>query len=484
MILVTLTPDQTPSMFRGYSNRWIRRTGWRSTIGIPTSRLNIGSGIPHIKSTRGVGLARFALVSLRYRSVLVNTPFRNFLIGSVFYGLGSSMVQLAVAWLALDLAPEGLEGLTIGITLGAYVAPGMVVGLVLGGWARRLGARKLLLLDVIDRLAFLGAIPLLFVLNLLNLVVLVSLLAGASLFRSLGSAGYRSIAPLLLDPEDRLAANSLLWGLADMGTIVGPVVGGVLTAVVGPTLAIGLSLPPGALLIPILLTMRLRYPAEVPKEGSTGRSSLATMASYPRLAALLALTFAFFVASGPLEVALPVYVDRELAAGPELLGALWSAFGIGLVLGTILVGGVSRLRPGRALVSIVLGWGVAMIFLGLLSHPVEALVLLFLAGFIFSPYDPIAVTVVQSETRAEDLATVNTAWASVLLAASPIGLFIAGPPVDTMGARGTFLVSGVATGVVGIVSALLMLYQGTIPIGPKLSEAARGEAVDEQVKQD
>jgi hypothetical protein len=54
-----------------------------------------------------------------------------------------------------------------------------------------------------------------------------------------------------------------------------------------------------------------------------------------RLLGLLAVTCVFFFLYGPVEVALPLYVAHDLHGSPALLGAYWTAFGIGAVAGAM-----------------------------------------------------------------------------------------------------------------------------------------------------
>jgi hypothetical protein len=58
-----------------------------------------------------------------------------------------------------------------------------------------------------------------------------------------------------------------------------------------------------------------------------------TILGQPRLLGLLAVTCVFFFLYGPVEVALPVHVARELRGSAGLLGLYWTVFGVGATLG-------------------------------------------------------------------------------------------------------------------------------------------------------
>lgn len=90
------------------------------------------------------------------------------------------MSFVAVAWLAIELAPQATAGLWVGGAVAAYTLPGVVGALVFGRRLRRVPARRLLLADNVVRGVFLGAVPLAWFAGLLTLPLYVVLLARAS----------------------------------------------------------------------------------------------------------------------------------------------------------------------------------------------------------------------------------------------------------------------------------------------------------------
>ena len=109
------------------------------------------------------------LVPSAYRPVLNNRVFRRLLLGFAVSYLGDGMSFLAVAWLAIELAPQATAGLWVGGAVAAYTLPGVVGALVFGRRLRRVPARRLLLVDNVVRGVFLGAVPLAWLAGLLTL---------------------------------------------------------------------------------------------------------------------------------------------------------------------------------------------------------------------------------------------------------------------------------------------------------------------------
>jgi hypothetical protein len=116
------------------------------------------------------------LVPSAYRLVLANRVFRRLLLGFAVSYLGDGMSFVAVAWLAIELAPQATAGLWVGGAVAAYTMPGVVGALVFGRRLRRVPARRLLL-------------------------------AGSSLLHAWGSAGKYTLLAELLPEEQRLAAR-------------------------------------------------------------------------------------------------------------------------------------------------------------------------------------------------------------------------------------------------------------------------------------
>ena len=120
------------------------------------------------------------------------------------------MSFVAVAWLAIELAPQSTAGLWVGGAVAAYTLPGVVGALLFGRGLGQVSARRLLLADNMMRAVFLGAVPLAWLAGLLTLPLCVVLLALSSLLHAWGSAGKYTLLAELMPEEQRLAANTLV----------------------------------------------------------------------------------------------------------------------------------------------------------------------------------------------------------------------------------------------------------------------------------
>jgi predicted MFS family arabinose efflux permease len=377
-----------------------------------------------------------------YRSLFAEPTFRRLMPAFALSDLGDGMTVVAVAWLAMALAPPGARGVLVGLAVAAYVLPGALGAIVLGRWLRRLQAVRLVTADALLRAVTLGAIPLAHAAGALTPASYVALLGASSLLHAWGKAGKHAVFAPLFGDDQRVAANSLLstslWG----ATIAGPALAGLLVAVVSPAWIIGLDAATFAGLG--IQAHRTRLPGiSGPPSGGT-RAGLAVLRRQPELLGLLVMTWLFNLAFGPVEVALPLFVSGELQAGPELLGGYWSVFGVGAVVGALALGVARRLPLWPAMFAILAGHGLGMLPFAVTGTALPSLLSFALAGLVYGPYSALSFTLLQERAPAGALTSVLAARAAVLLTAAPLGAVCGGLALDRAGASIVLVGTGAA----------------------------------------
>lgn len=101
------------------------------------------------------------------------------------------------------------------------------------------------------------------------------------------------------------------------------------------------------------------------------------LVSAPGLVALLSIIGVQFVAIGALDVLVVVLAIKVLALGPSAAGYLDAALGAGGMVGAVAaLGLIGRPRLVPSLLTAVLGWGLALIVLGLWPSVLAAVALL------------------------------------------------------------------------------------------------------------
>jgi MFS family permease len=397
------------------------------------------------------------LVPSAYRPVLANRVFRRLILGFAVSYLGDGMSFVAVAWLAIELAPQATAGLWVGGAVAAYTLPGVLGALLFGRRLRRVSAKRLLVADNVVRAVFLGAVPLAWLAGLLTLPLYVGLLAISSLLHAWGSAGRYTVLAELLPDEQRLAANTLVGSLEFAATIAGPPIAGVLVAYVSASYVLGLDALSYVFLAVLVARMRLPESGHVSVVDRAARGGFALLRSYPELLGLLALTWFFNLLYGPVEVALPLHVTHDLHAPGSLLGLYWMLFGVGAVLGGLAVGALRQLPLWPVTVGIVVAWGVALLPFGFDVPTAVTLACFAVGGAIYGPFVALSVTLMQAKSPPQHLAAMLAARSAALLTASPLGTALGGPLTTALGPRRTLGGSGLATVLLGAVACVLLL---------------------------
>jgi DHA3 family macrolide efflux protein-like MFS transporter len=143
----------------------------------------------------------------------------------------------------------------------------------------------------------------------------------------------------------------------------------------------------------------------------------------------------------------PIMITEFFDRGAPALAALESAFGIGMVLGGLLLGvwGGFRRRVITAMLAL-LAQGVGFLLVGL--TPATAFGMAVTAFLIIGVMNPIVngslMAVLQATVPPDMQGRVFTLVMSGASAATPIGLAVGGPVADTLGVQTWFILSGIA----------------------------------------
>lgn len=407
------------------------------------------------------------LTPAAYRSALSNPAFRRLVPGLGLSSLGDGISAVAVAWLALKLAPPDATGIAVAASVAAFTFPGVLAGLTLGRLFARLDARLVLMIDSLTRAVALVLIPLLSWAGILNLGIYIALLAVSSLMYAWGVAGQYSLVAEILPQEDRFAGNAFVIALDSTALIVGPAIAGVIIAATSPAAAIAVDAASYAVLAVILAGTRRAWPTARAdsNDNEASTSGLSALFQIPALVGLLVLSFLFTFLYGPLIAALPVYVARDLGGNAATLGYFWTLFGAGAVAGGLAVGVIRRLPLWPVLLLVVAGWGAALLPLGFVSSSLPGLIGFGVGGFIYAPFPALSRTLLQEHSPAHLLVAIGAAWGALMIIAQPLGTAVGGLLVDALGARATIRLSAIATLVLATGASAVYIF--TRALGPR-----------------
>ena len=396
-----------------------------------------------------------------YYPAVSHPVLRRILPATAASALGDGMSAVAIAWLALRLAPADSRGLWVGAAVAAYSLPGAAGAVLLRRWLHGRGGARLTFINAVLRACALGLIGCLALAGLLGPAGYVALLGASSVLSAWGVAGKYTLVADLLPAEQRVAGNTVL-GLADqLSLMIGPALAGLVTAAAGPAVVIAADAASWVVLAVSYarvgpLAARLARARETSDPANGRGGAWTVIRSSPVLPGLLALSFVFYLLYGPVDVALPVHVAIDLHGSAALLGAFWAVFGVGAVIGELAAPFLRRWRVWPTMTAIVLGWGLALVPLGLPGPLWVALAAFFAGAVIWGPWMSLSMAVFQDASPPGALAQVIAARGSLLILAAPLGTALGGPLVAALGARGTLLASALGTIVLGLITAAVL----------------------------
>ncbi|MEU1586438.1 MFS transporter [Micromonospora sp. NPDC005710] len=386
-----------------------------------------------------------------YWPVVSHPRLRRVLPGLAVSALGDGLGVVTVSWLADQLAPHGQRGTWIALAMAAYTLPSAAGTVIFGRLLRGRSGAQLAGWDAILRAGALAAIPLAHLTGVLTVWLYVVLLATSALLHSWGAAGRFTLIAELLPPQHHLPANALLTTIAAFATIVGPPLAGILIGWVSPVWVIAVDAATFAVLA---LTYRFALPvsggARRAERTISRTAGFAVIRQNPSLLGLLVLSLGFFFLFGPVYVAMPIHVTDDLHGSATLFGVYYTAFGLGGLVGGVIAGHLRDWPMRVTTIGIVIGFGVAMLPLGLGAPVGLSLPAFALAGVIWAPYRSTSMALFQRSTSTAQLPAVLATNGAILVLAVPLGTILGGPLVSAFGARPTLLLCAVTIVALGL----------------------------------
>jgi MFS family permease len=362
--------------------------------------------------------------------------------------LGDSLTGIALVWIVYELTGSGSA---IGLLLLFYLLPPTLTSLVFGSLLDRFDPRRVMIWENILRALLVLAIPLLFTLGLLKIWMLFvfALLTGS--LAPASQIGTRVIIPhLVLDRE--LESANVAWAFTwQVSSVVGPGVAGLLISALGGGWVLVIDALSFLVLVLALLTLPKPQRSDKARINQDKFAGLGTLFQYPAVVVLVFLTFVFYLAYGPLEVAAPIYSDQVLKAGPQGYGFMWSAIGVGTLVGSLFAGVLARFKPGLVLPLIAALWGVCLLPLGITTSLPLALLCLLVGGIIWGPYTILETSLIQRIVPTSLHGRVFGAGIAITAPSVPLGAALSGLLLEATSAPTVIVVSGLACILAGLI---------------------------------
>jgi MFS family permease len=385
--------------------------------------------------------------AFRYRD------FRIFWIGALVSNTGTWVLNLTLPFVLFELTGSALW---VGAAVAAQFLPMFMFSPLGGSVADQYPRRSVLLVMQLAMGGGAAFIWLAWVSDLRSPWVLLLLVAVVGALNGVSMPSWQGFVHDLVPREDLLSAvtlNSLQFNAA---RAIGPAIGGVLLATLGPAWAFGLNAVSYAFIIAALLLVRAGRGLRVARSTLPFTRQIRSAVDYIKgqpgivMALIIAFTVGFF--GNPVFSFTVVFAGAVFEVGPVQLGIMNAALGVGAFAAAPLVGG-SRFAPRLSVVagSGLVAYGAMLVLFALApSYGISILALVVIGACFLSVVASINTAgqmIVADSYRGRVLAL----RMMVFTVAAPTGGLAQGWLADQVGPRVTVATAGVAMLVIALV---------------------------------
>lgn len=384
--------------------------------------------------------------------------YRRLLIGQSVSFVGFQVTAVAVPVQVFEVSRSSFWVGMLGLV---GLVPLIVFGLYGGAVADAVDRRRLLLWSSVLTWVVTLALLVQALVGLRSIALLLVLVGVQSAAFAVASPTRNAIIPRLLDRSLIPAANTLSYTLSNVGTVVGPLLAGIVIASSG---GFALAYAIDAVLFTVALYAALRLPPLPPLASAEeitrpGLRSVVDGLKFIATRPVLLMSFAVDIVA--MVFAMPRALFPEVAetrfGGESAVGWLFAAIAIGSVVGGLSSGWIGRVhKQGVVLVLAVIAWGLAVAAAGFATATWVAVTLLAVAGAADLVSAVIRQTILQVYAPDEMRGRLQGVFIVVVAGGPRLGDLRAGATAAVAGATFSWVAGGIACVLVVIPLALLV----------------------------
>ena len=403
--------------------------------------------------------------------------------------LGSQVSQFAIPVIAALVLNSTVFQVAL---LGAFeMLPFILFALPAGAWLDRVRRRPVLIAGDVGRAAALSSIPIAYALGVLTIWQLYVVGFTTGFLTVLFDVADQSYLPVLLEPDDLVEGNAKLQISASAAQILGPGFSGGLIGLIAAPFAVAVdaaSFIASGSLISLIRKHESKPERKLRSDGSQTslRQEIAEGLRYVTgnryLRMIAGATGTSNLGSSMAFAVFPVFVYRELALTPALVGTALSLGSFGVLAGAFAAAPLARrFGVGPVIILSMFIGGPALLLMVLLpSAAIVAGGMLaasgFVAGFSAVVYNVNQVSFRQAITPLDIQGRMNATMRFIVWGTMPIGLVAGGVIGSFLPLRTTILIGAAIAS-----SAFLWVLASPVRSLREIPKAARVEAAGDQV---
>jgi MFS family permease len=392
---------------------------------------------------------------------LHHRDFALFWSGALASNAGTWMQNVTVPFVLLELTHSALW---VGLSAFVQFFPAVIFGPVAGSLADRFSRRMLLLWSQAAQGLLAMGLWAAWVGHVRRPAILLLLVGLNGVVAGLAVPAWQAFVSELVPREDLLNAVTLNSAQFNAARAVGPAAGGLVLGLYGPSWAFLFNGISYLAVIAALLMVRTR-PAGRPSGAREGvLRQFADGVSYARrhtgIRVAIGIIVAFALVAMPVSTLIPIFAKRVYHVDAGRYGWLTAAFGVGAVLGAVVIGIAGDSLPrGRLVVTALLLYVVALLGLGFGSGYASGLVFIALAGVSHMAVAAGLNTSIQLLVAERVRGRVLAVYLMCLTGGFPIGSLAQSWLAGVVGARATVIGAGC---LLSLVPGYLLLRTGLL----------------------
>jgi len=389
---------------------------------------------------------------------LGHRQYRRYWTGLFLSNIGTWMQSVAQGWLVLRLSNSAI---LLGLVGFAGSIPTLLLAPLAGVAADRLDRRRLLLATQAAQMACAFTLAAATGLHFVSVGLVAAVAVVNGIANALTTPSHQSLFVDLVGREDltnAIALNSMQFNLS---RVIGPMLAGLTIGAFGETACFALNgVSFVAILVPLAMLPPLPASRRRPRSAWLDlRSGLRYARRHPLIPQLLTIAAAIAVFGTPVVTMAPLFARRLLGVGPEGLGGMLTAVGLGAVATALLM--ASRGDFGRKGFGVLLassGFLLSLTGFALSRRYALSLAFLALLGASMTSMASLVNTLLQKNAPDRMRGRVISLYAVAWLGLVPLGNLQAGVMAERFGAQAALL-AGAA-----VIAATLVVVRFVRPI--------------------
>ncbi len=383
-------------------------------------------------------------ISLLFRS-LRHRNYRLFFMGQCISLIGVWMQQIAIGWLVYRITESAL---LLGVISFASQFPSFILSPFAGVLADKFDRRKIILLCQILAMIQALTLSLLTFTNLINTGYLIALSIFIGIIIAVEMPTRQSFVLDLIEKREDLAnAIALNSSMFNAARLLGPTIAGLIIAAAGEGLCFFVN---GISYIAVIISLMMIRLPQKEKDSYTSnvfkglKEGISYSFGFFPIKSILLLVGLISLMGMPYLVLMPVFARDILKGGPDTLGFLMGASGLGAFAGAIYLAmrksvmGLAKIISNYSLI-----FSAGIIVFSISNVFWISMIMMFITGYAIILQMASSNTLLQTIADDNRRGRVMSFFTMAMMGMSPIGSFLAGAMANRIGAQLSVLICGI-----------------------------------------